>query len=60
MEQARKNYQGKMQQLKEALEEREKKLDSLYREEIREEKNFQTTEHVTKEYLGSLFPTETI
>jgi hypothetical protein len=60
MDQARRNYQDKMMQLKETLEDRERKLDNLYREELREERSFETTEQVTKEYLGSLFPTETI
>jgi hypothetical protein len=32
MEQAKKNYQAKMMQLKDTLEEREKRLDSLYRD----------------------------
>lgn len=49
-----------MNNLRDELEEREKKLEKLYREEVKEEKNFETTEKVTKEYLGSLFPTETI
>ena len=49
-----------MLQLKETLEDREKLLDNLYRDELKEERNFETTEQVTKEYIGSLFPTETI
>jgi hypothetical protein len=48
---------ARMATLKDALEEREKKLEHLYRDELKEEKNFHTTEQVTKEYLGSLFPT---
>ena len=57
MDQAKKNYQGKMLQLKETLDERERKLDYLYREELKEERNFETTEQVTKEYIESMFPT---
>ena len=49
-----------MLQLKETLEDREKLLDNLYRDELKEERSFETTEQVTKEYIGSLFPTETI
>ena len=60
MDQARKNYQSKMLKMKETLEDRERLLDNLYREELKEERNFETTEQVTKEYIGSLFPTETI
>ena len=48
IEQGRKNYMNRMATLKEALEEREKKLDNLYRDEVKEEKNYETTEQVTK------------
>jgi hypothetical protein len=40
VEQGKKNYLNRMANLKDALEEREKKLEHLYREEVKEEKNF--------------------
>ena len=40
---AKKNYLDKMEELKETLDEKERKLDVLYREELKEERNFETT-----------------
>lgn len=57
---AQKNYHEKIEQMQNTLDKRENELNNLMKEQSEEEKHFRATDNVTKQVLGTFFPTETI